>query len=202
GAIATTTPSSSSTLSDGSSCPVRTRSKYSSAESRVGAGSAGITRPPYQRVFGPKTSLPGTPLSLDTRRTTASFAPHASPESPAGAEPAPPRTTAATGQPFDNFTLPEPVREGLRRAGFTHCTPIQEKSLPIALAGRDVAGQAQTGTGKTAAFLITLFTRLLERERQGPAGAPRALIVPPPRELAAQIAGGAKRPRRAAPFRY
>ena len=67
------------------------------------------------------------------------------------------------GRPFDTFDLPELVRAGIRAAGFTHCTPIQEKSLPLSLAGKDVAGQAQTGTGKTAAFLITVFTRSEER---------------------------------------
>ncbi|MBI4390932.1 MAG: DEAD/DEAH box helicase, partial [candidate division NC10 bacterium] len=63
---------------------------------------------------------------------------------------------------FTELTLPEPVRRGIEAAGFTTCTPIQEKTLPIALGGKDVAGQAQTGTGKTAAYLIVLFTRLLE----------------------------------------
>jgi ATP-dependent RNA helicase RhlB len=73
--------------------------------------------------------------------------------------------------------------------GYTHCTPIQERTLPITLAGRDVAGQAQTGTGKTAAFLISVFTRLL-RTPGSPRGArssPRALVVAPTRELAVQI---------------
>jgi ATP-dependent RNA helicase RhlB len=98
----------------------------------------------------------------------------------------------ATGRPFDDFDLPEAVREGIRGAGFTHCTPIQERTLPLSLAGRDVAGQAQTGTGKTAAFLVTVFTRLLERERTGPANAPRALIIAPTRELAVQIADDAR----------
>jgi len=121
-------------------------------------------------------------------------------ESPAGDAPAPPRSGVNTGQAFDDFTLPEPVREGVRRAGFTHCTPIQEKSLPIALAGRDVAGQAQTGTGKTAAFLITVFTRLLERERHAPVAAPRALIIAPTRELVVQIAEDAKLLGQATPF--
>src|SRR5262245_64364260 len=71
------------------------------------------------------------------------------------------------GRPFTSFDLPEPVMEGIRAAGFTHCTPIQEKVLPLSLAGKDVAGQAQTGTGKTAAFLITIFTRLLRHPRSG-----------------------------------
>jgi ATP-dependent RNA helicase RhlB len=79
--------------------------------------------------------------------------------------------------------------DGIRQAGFTQCTPIQAQTLPIALAGRDVAGQAQTGTGKTAAFLVALYQALLTR----PAAANRsptsirALIVAPTRELAVQI---------------
>jgi ATP-dependent RNA helicase RhlB len=79
--------------------------------------------------------------------------------------------------------------EGIRDAGFTLCTPIQAQTLPIALAGRDVAGQAQTGTGKTAAFLVALYQSLLTR----PAAAGRtptsirALVVAPTRELAVQI---------------
>ncbi len=78
---------------------------------------------------------------------------------------------------------------GIQAANFTTCTPIQEETLPIALRGRDVAGQAQTGTGKTAAFLIAIFVRLLrepDRRRRGVA-APRALVVAPTRELAVQI---------------
>ncbi len=63
---------------------------------------------------------------------------------------------------FAELTLPECVHKGITEAGFTECTPIQALSLPITLAGRDVAGQGQTGTGKTAAFLITLFNRLLK----------------------------------------
>jgi ATP-dependent RNA helicase RhlB len=79
--------------------------------------------------------------------------------------------------------------QGVRQAGFASCTPIQAQTLPLALAGRDVAGQAQTGTGKTAAFLIALYQALLTRPA-GPNRAPtsvRALIVAPTRELAVQI---------------
>lgn len=90
---------------------------------------------------------------------------------------------------FSAFDLPEPVARGLADAGFTQCTPIQAKALPLVLAGRDVAGQAQTGTGKTAAFLVATFTHLLRRPV--PAGRrreqPRAFIVAPTRELAIQI---------------
>ena len=92
---------------------------------------------------------------------------------------------------FDQFDLPAAVVDGLRDAGFVNCTPIQARTLPVSLTGRDVAGQAQTGTGKTAAFLVTLLTRLLAlppEERR----LPSALIVTPTRELARQIYEEAK----------
>ncbi|WP_024326620.1 ATP-dependent RNA helicase RhlB [Thioalkalivibrio sp. AKL19] len=97
--------------------------------------------------------------------------------------------TAQDTTRFDQLDLPEPVQAGIRATGFETCTPIQAQTLPIALAGRDVAGQAQTGTGKTAAFLIATFNRLL---RQQPAPNRRstdvrALILAPTRELAIQI---------------
>ncbi|AJE04298.1 DEAD/DEAH box helicase [Geobacter pickeringii] len=88
---------------------------------------------------------------------------------------------------FSDLNLPEPVLRGVVDAGFADCTPIQEKTLPLSLAGRDVAGQAQTGTGKTAAFLISLFTKLLANEKQGESRHPRALILAPTRELVVQI---------------
>jgi ATP-dependent RNA helicase RhlB len=88
---------------------------------------------------------------------------------------------------FTELPLLEPVLQGINDAGFTDCTPIQEKVLPLALAGKDVAGQAQTGTGKTAAFLITLFTRLLNHPQEAPGKNPRALILAPTRELVVQI---------------
>jgi ATP-dependent RNA helicase RhlB len=90
---------------------------------------------------------------------------------------------------FASLDLPESVRRGIQVAGFVTCTPIQEETLPIALRGRDVAGQAQTGTGKTAAFLIAIFTRLLREpdRRRKAVAAPRALVVAPTRELAVQI---------------
>jgi ATP-dependent RNA helicase RhlB len=91
---------------------------------------------------------------------------------------------------FESLPLPESLLKGIRDAEFKTCTPIQSKSLPITLARKDLAGQAQTGTGKTAAFLITLFTRLLENKpdpaEKGKEG-PRALVLAPTRELARQI---------------
>ena len=90
---------------------------------------------------------------------------------------------------FATLDLPAPVMDGIREAGFVTTTPIQEATLPLALKGKDVAGQSQTGTGKTAAFLIALFTRLLRSASPaagGPPG-PRVLIVAPTRELVVQI---------------
>ena len=92
---------------------------------------------------------------------------------------------------FESLPIPEVVLKGIRDADFKYCTSIQEKTLPISLSGKDIAGQAQTGTGKTAAFLITLFTRLLNNPKPKPNMkgwvAPRALVIAPTRELARQI---------------
>src|SRR3954470_6834378 len=90
---------------------------------------------------------------------------------------------------FASLDLVPEVARGIKDAGFVRATPVQASTLPIALAGRDVAGQAQTGTGKTAAFLVAMYQGLLTR----PAPASRnrtsilALIVAPTRELAVQI---------------
>ena len=89
---------------------------------------------------------------------------------------------------FSELDLPPEILAGVRTAGFQQCTPIQAQTLPVALKGKDVAGQAQTGTGKTAAFLIAMFNHLLKHPAsQGSQPAPRALILAPTRELAVQI---------------
>ena len=94
---------------------------------------------------------------------------------------------------FDSLSLHESVQAGIRDAGFEFCTPIQASTLPIALEPRDVAGQAQTGTGKTAAFLLATYQKLLasqpdpEQQKQ-----PRAFMLAPTRELAMQIAKDAE----------
>jgi len=92
-------------------------------------------------------------------------------------------------QAFVDLDLPEALLRGVEEASFKRCTPIQARTLPLALQGRDVAGQAQTGTGKTAAFLLATFNWML---RNPPAEGrlptqPRALILAPTRELAIQI---------------
>jgi ATP-dependent RNA helicase RhlB len=90
---------------------------------------------------------------------------------------------------FTNLHLPESLARGIADAGFERCTPIQAQTLPRALAGFDVAGQAQTGTGKTAAFLVALYSRILRSEvpPTRKINAPLALIIAPTRELAVQI---------------
>jgi ATP-dependent RNA helicase RhlB len=88
---------------------------------------------------------------------------------------------------FEELDIPAPVLEGIRAAGFAECTPVQALTLPSALRGRDIAAQAQTGTGKTAAFLIAVFSRMLTMRRPGPGPSPRALIIAPTRELVVQI---------------
>ncbi len=101
---------------------------------------------------------------------------------------------------FSEFNLSENVLKGIDTAGFTKCTPIQTLALPLTLKGNDIAGQAQTGTGKTAAFLITIFDRLTRQPAPKGRG-PRSLIIAPTRELALQISDEAKLLGSHTPFR-
>ena len=96
-----------------------------------------------------------------------------------------------TNTRFDEFDLHAEILAGLNDAGFEFCTPIQAQTLPVSLTGRDIAGQAQTGTGKTAAFLVTLLNGLLSKPEKS-TGQPLALIVAPTRELSQQIYEEAK----------
>ena len=84
---------------------------------------------------------------------------------------------------FDKFNLNPRLSTGIKKAGYEEATPIQEASIPAALRGRDIIGTAQTGTGKTAAFVLPILNKLLE----GRQNVARALIVTPTRELAEQI---------------
>jgi ATP-dependent RNA helicase RhlB len=96
---------------------------------------------------------------------------------------------AAGKRRFQEFDLPSEIVHAIADLGFQYCTPIQALSLEHALAGRNVAGRAQTGTGKTAAFLIAILTRYLRQPagRPAAAGSPRALVIAPTRELVIQI---------------
>ncbi len=103
------------------------------------------------------------------------------------------RSTALfTGLTFDDIELPEPIRRAVDDLGFTHLTRVQAEVLPHSLSGRDIVAQAQTGSGKTAAYLLTVFNHLLRTPRTSGEETPRALIVAPTRELAVQIASDAE----------
>ncbi len=94
--------------------------------------------------------------------------------------------THLTKTRFSNLELSDSIIKSLNQAGFIDCTPIQDRTLPLSLRGKDIAGQAQTGTGKTAAFLLATFQRLINDESEKIKN-PRALILAPTRELAIQI---------------
>src|SRR5581483_2324901 len=83
---------------------------------------------------------------------------------------------------FNNFGLAPKILEGIAAMGYTEPTPIQARAIPLIMAGKDVIGSAQTGTGKTAAFALPILSKLGQHERQT-----RALILEPTRELAAQV---------------
>lgn len=94
---------------------------------------------------------------------------------------------------FHDLFLPIALMRAIHELSYEYCSPIQAMTLPYTLAGHDCIGKAQTGTGKTAAFLITVITDLMEhRLPEQYAGEPRALILAPTRELALQIAEDAK----------
>ena len=95
---------------------------------------------------------------------------------------------------FEDLPLSQELINGIKGANFEFCTPIQASSLPFSLNGRDVVGQAQTGTGKTAAFLITIIEDLLRHPiiDEHYLGEARAIVLAPTRELAIQIGEDAK----------
>jgi ATP-dependent RNA helicase RhlB len=95
---------------------------------------------------------------------------------------------------FQDFDLPLDLMHAIADLNFEYCSPIQAQSLPYALNGQDLVGKAQTGTGKTAAFLVAIIDDLLRHPltEERFAGEARALIIAPTRELVLQIAGDAK----------
>ena len=121
----------------------------------------------------------------ETTTTTQSTAPAAAfdPAAQALADSAPQR--------FDTLPLDAKLLRAVAGSGYTSMTPIQAKAIPLVLAGRDVMGAAQTGTGKTAAFSIPLLQKMMRHETvsMSPARHPvRALVITPTRELADQVA--------------
>ena len=95
---------------------------------------------------------------------------------------------------FHDFDLPKPLLHAIYDLGFEYCTPIQAEIFPSTLSGKDASGRAQTGTGKTAAFLITVITRMLKNpiQKKRKSGTPRILILAPTRELVLQISEEAR----------
>ncbi len=94
---------------------------------------------------------------------------------------------------FHDFDLPAEIMHAISDLNFKYCTPIQAESLPHTMKGLDIIGKAQTGTGKTAAFLITILTDILVKDKtERPHGTPHSLIIAPTRELVMQIAKDAE----------
>src|SRR6516164_11137937 len=93
----------------------------------------------------------------------------------------------AIAMPFHALQLSPQVLKAIHEAGYTQPTPIQLAAIPEVMAGHDVIGIAQTGTGKTAAFVLPILTKLMAAHRSGRHHGMRALIVAPTRELVVQI---------------
>ncbi|MEM0953147.1 MAG: ATP-dependent RNA helicase RhlB [Pseudomonadota bacterium] len=125
--------------------------------------------------------------------TSSGTPPDASPDS-GDANDASPVAEAAVKTRFESLNLAASLMRGIDDLGFEYCSPIQAQVLPFTLEGNDAIGKAQTGTGKTAAFLITIFNDLLANPVEGErfVGEPRALVIAPTRELVMQIAADAK----------
>ncbi len=183
----------------------RKRRKGRGGKSAEGAGGSGAPKPTAgqgtaegqaperekRRRRRDRQGQRGRPENRRGRRSAegqgrAAAAPEAPAEPLGELPPMPPWSPPEDPRYFGNYDFPEEVRRGIEDAGFEKCTEVQAKVLPLAMAGRDVAAQSQTGTGKTAAFLITIFAHLL---RRGPVRhrGPRALILAPTRELTVQI---------------
>jgi ATP-dependent RNA helicase RhlB len=203
------TPSAAShTPNDGSATPRRRRRpRRSGGEAPRGASgrtSDSAAKPRAEAPSGRRRSRGGRGRSAQERAPRPKAAPAA------------PRVVAAEpwdaalfqvppleGQVrFHDFALREELMHAIYDLGFQYCTPVQAETLPATMQGRDVTGRAQTGTGKTAAFLIQIFQRFLDAplaERKP--GAPRALILAPTRELVMQIVRDADALGRYCPFR-
>ncbi|MBR9982719.1 MAG: ATP-dependent RNA helicase RhlB [Desulfatitalea sp.] len=146
---------------------------------------AHAARKPARQRQRPEPSAPKTAAEAPKK-----VAPKAPPWDPAAYQVAP-----AEGKVrFHDLDLPEALMHAIADLGFQFCTPIQAEIMPSTLAGRDAAGRAQTGTGKTAAFLITVITRMLRNPLPGKPrkGSPRVLVLGPTRELVMQIADEAR----------
>ncbi len=106
-----------------------------------------------------------------------------------------------TSTSFDSLGLIDPLRRAVLGAGYATPTPIQTQAIPHLLAGRDLLGCAQTGTGKTAAFALPILDRLARTPRAPDRRGPRVLVLAPTRELALQIGESFRDYGRHLPFR-
>jgi ATP-dependent RNA helicase RhlB len=153
--------------------------------------------PPAEPTAPPETEpLTIEPLTMEAPATDSPAVESPAADSPITEPPlAVPAPIGALSQVrFRDFKLPEALLKAFDDLGFEYCTPIQAQSIPITLAGHDITGKAQTGTGKTAAFLTAIIADLLNNplDEERYVGEPRALIIAPTRELVMQIAKDAK----------
>ena len=139
--------------------------------------------------FGPRNGLLACPFSRQqpTPQTrgcllTPSRAPGENRRAPAFYNGKTPLLTS-----FQDFGLADPISRALKEENYLTPTPIQAQTIPLALAGRDVVGIAQTGTGKTAAFALPILHRLLQQRTKPQPKACRVLVLSPTRELSGQI---------------
>jgi ATP-dependent RNA helicase RhlB len=194
------------------------RTKESAGETAPGKPAPGKSTPkePARKADDTRKPAPATAESGDRpkRRRRRRRKPSSDKATQAAGKPEPARAAepwdAASFQVepqegkirFHDLDLPEEVMQAIADLKFEYCTPIQGEIMPSTLKGLDAAGRAQTGTGKTAAFLITIFTRLLRAPAKGdrPYGTPRVLIIAPTRELVIQIEKEASELSRYTPF--
>lgn len=152
----------------------------SAPSGETGAASSGKGRPrsgPPPQKTPAGESQPGRPVTRTERKK---------PRWTIDQFPVPP---LADKSRFHDFGLQDEIMQGIAELDFQYCTPIQSKALPEVLAGRDLIGKANTGTGKSAVFLVAIFSRILqERQLSGTSAKPAALILAPTRELVLQIA--------------
>jgi len=164
-----------------SSAVPRSKSKPSAGSSKNHNGSKNNTRP--RQRSGKKKH---TASENENVQAVLPFpAAKVKPERPAALKDIP---AVPDKKRFLDFPLPEAIQFGIQNMNFEYCTPMQAQALPELLAGRDLGGKAQTGTGKTAAFLLAAFTKLANKPLENqPDATPRVLVLAPTRELAIQI---------------
>ncbi|MBN1670180.1 MAG: DEAD/DEAH box helicase [Kiritimatiellae bacterium] len=157
---------------------------------RPSTGTSGRKRRRRRRAPGSTADRPPAPRGVLPAQADVPPVEADVPPAPAAVPTALPDVPPAEGKTrFQDLHLPKPILHAVADLGFTYCTPIQAMALPPCLKGRNVAGRAQTGTGKTAAFLICILDHLLRQPEQGKRrnGTPRALVIAPTRELVMQI---------------